>query len=411
MALVERVRADRSVRRVGELARSEGLSTRSLQRLFAAYVGVGPKWVVLRYRIHEALERAESTATVDWSALAATLGYADQAHLVRDFTAKVRSRRRLTPVSARGEVVRLAGVVGAAPYGAGMELSTRPTVRLRSWSENDLWLLWRQNASEMTRHLGGPESEAKLIDRHHRYLQPGQRDRMFRIVVDGGSVGPAGQASNSYGEGSRREGQASGSDGEVSGSGDRVSGSYGEVSDSYGERAGRYEECSGSCGEPAGTYGAGAGTHGGAAGTYGEAAGSDRRAAAHGSDGRVAASDSDAREVTTGSIGYWEQPWHDGTVWETGWAVLPEFQRRGLAVAAALLVCERARAERRHRFVHAFPSVVNASSNAVCRKAGFELLGDVDLEYPKGHWSPHNDWRFDLGLPDLPGTPGTPAAS
>lgn len=89
MALVERVRADRSVRRVGELARSEGLSTRSLQRLFAAYVGVGPKWVVLRYRIHEALERAESTATVDWSALAATLGYADQAHLVRDFTATV----------------------------------------------------------------------------------------------------------------------------------------------------------------------------------------------------------------------------------------------------------------------------------------------------------------------------------
>ncbi|MFH8520029.1 DUF6597 domain-containing transcriptional factor [Streptomyces gelaticus] len=89
MALVDLVRTDRTVRRVGELARVEGVSSRSLQRLFAAYVGVGPKWVILRYRIHEALERAESDRQVDWAALAAELGYSDQAHLTRDFTATV----------------------------------------------------------------------------------------------------------------------------------------------------------------------------------------------------------------------------------------------------------------------------------------------------------------------------------
>ncbi|MFD4943940.1 DUF6597 domain-containing transcriptional factor [Streptomyces sp. NPDC058239] len=89
MALVDLVRTDRTVRRVDELARIEGLSPRSLQRLFAAYVGVGPKWVILRYRIHEALERAESDPEVDWAALAAELGYSDQAHLIRDFTATV----------------------------------------------------------------------------------------------------------------------------------------------------------------------------------------------------------------------------------------------------------------------------------------------------------------------------------
>ena len=65
------------------------MSVRLLQRLFAGYVGVGPKWVILRHRIHEALERAESERDVDWAALAADLGYADQAHLVRDFTATV----------------------------------------------------------------------------------------------------------------------------------------------------------------------------------------------------------------------------------------------------------------------------------------------------------------------------------
>ncbi|GGU08845.1 helix-turn-helix domain-containing protein [Streptomyces lateritius] len=92
MELVELVRADRTIRRVSELARIAGLSTRSLQRLFSTHVGVGPKWVVLRYRVHEALERAESARTPgspDWAALAGELGYSDQAHLVRDFTATV----------------------------------------------------------------------------------------------------------------------------------------------------------------------------------------------------------------------------------------------------------------------------------------------------------------------------------
>ncbi|MFI7317642.1 DUF6597 domain-containing transcriptional factor [Streptomyces venezuelae] len=88
-ALVDRIRGDRSIRRVDAFAREEGMSVRALQRLFSAYVGVGPKWIILRYRIHEALERAESERDVDWAGLAAALGYADQAHLVRDFTATV----------------------------------------------------------------------------------------------------------------------------------------------------------------------------------------------------------------------------------------------------------------------------------------------------------------------------------
>ncbi|MEV5101002.1 DUF6597 domain-containing transcriptional factor [Streptomyces massasporeus] len=87
--LVEHIRADRSVRRVGDFAQARGLSVRALQRLFATCVGVSPKWVILRYRIHEALEQAGTRDDIDWAALAADLGYADQAHLVRDFTATV----------------------------------------------------------------------------------------------------------------------------------------------------------------------------------------------------------------------------------------------------------------------------------------------------------------------------------
>jgi AraC-like DNA-binding protein len=89
--LVGRITADPGLRRVGQLAELSGLSERRLQRLFADYVGVSPKWVMRRARLHEAALRveAEGPASVDWATLAADLGYADQAHLSRDFTATV----------------------------------------------------------------------------------------------------------------------------------------------------------------------------------------------------------------------------------------------------------------------------------------------------------------------------------
>jgi AraC-like DNA-binding protein len=87
--LVTRIRTERDIQRVADLAHDEAMSVRALQRLFAAYVGVSPKWCILRYRIHEALEAAVTHPDLDWATLAADLGYADQAHLVRDFTATI----------------------------------------------------------------------------------------------------------------------------------------------------------------------------------------------------------------------------------------------------------------------------------------------------------------------------------
>jgi AraC-like DNA-binding protein len=88
-ALVERVTAGPQLLRVDALARELGLPVRRLQRLFAEYVGASPKWVLRRARLHEAAARADAGAGIDWAALAADLGYADQAHLTRDFTAAV----------------------------------------------------------------------------------------------------------------------------------------------------------------------------------------------------------------------------------------------------------------------------------------------------------------------------------
>jgi RimJ/RimL family protein N-acetyltransferase len=167
-----------------------------------------------------------------------------------------------------------------------MDVAEVEQVRLEPWAEGDFWLVQRANSPEMTEHLGGPESEEKLLARHDRYLkvEPG---RMYRVVLA-----------------------------------------------ESGE--------------------------------------------------------------TVGSVGFWERAWSGGTVWETGWGVLPEFRGRGLAAAAARGVIAAARAAGEHRYLHAFPSVDHKASNSVCRRAGFTLLGPVDFEYPKGHWLPSNDWRVDL---------------
>ena len=85
-ALVSRITDDPGLRRVDQLSASSGMTPRTLQRLFADYVGVSPKWVMRRARLHEAAERADSGEPVDWACLASDLGYADQAHLTRDFT-------------------------------------------------------------------------------------------------------------------------------------------------------------------------------------------------------------------------------------------------------------------------------------------------------------------------------------
>jgi RimJ/RimL family protein N-acetyltransferase len=105
--------------------------------------------------------------------------------------------------------------------------------------------------------------------------------------------------------------------------------------------------------------------------------------------------------ISTGSIGYWKKEWKGQSVWETGWSILPEFQGMGIASSAAGLVIERARKEGKFQFMHAFPSIDNPPSNAVCRHAGFLLQGEVNFEYPPGKWMHCNDWRFDLSHSNL----------
>ncbi|MFE7406261.1 helix-turn-helix domain-containing protein [Isoptericola sp. NPDC057559] len=70
---------------VADLAALAGTTPRSLQRLFAAWVGVSPKWVLQRHRVHLAADLVAADPARPLADLAAAVGYYDQAHLSTDF--------------------------------------------------------------------------------------------------------------------------------------------------------------------------------------------------------------------------------------------------------------------------------------------------------------------------------------
>jgi RimJ/RimL family protein N-acetyltransferase len=96
-----------------------------------------------------------------------------------------------------------------------------------------------------------------------------------------------------------------------------------------------------------------------------------------------------------GTVSVWENSWRGEAVNELGWMILPQFQGRGLATRAVRAVLDKALSERRWDVVHAFPSVTNPPSNALCRKTGFSLVGECDLEWD-GRVLRCNHWRLDL---------------
>lgn len=87
--LVERAEVNRAWVKVEQLAAAAHVSGRTLQRHFGEFVGASPKWVLQRYRLHEANERLKQAPQTPLADLALELGYVDQSHFVRDFKALV----------------------------------------------------------------------------------------------------------------------------------------------------------------------------------------------------------------------------------------------------------------------------------------------------------------------------------
>ena len=95
--IVARIMGERQITRVADLVSRTGIGERRLRRLFAEFVGVHTRWVIQRYRLHEAAERLAADEDVKLAALPLELGYFDQAHFARDFRAIVGRTPAPTP--------------------------------------------------------------------------------------------------------------------------------------------------------------------------------------------------------------------------------------------------------------------------------------------------------------------------
>lgn len=85
LEVVRLMLTDRSIVSVEQVTQVSGVPLRMLQRLFRRYVGVGPKWVLQRLRLHDAVALIDAGEASDLADLAALLGWYDQAHFSRDF--------------------------------------------------------------------------------------------------------------------------------------------------------------------------------------------------------------------------------------------------------------------------------------------------------------------------------------
>jgi RimJ/RimL family protein N-acetyltransferase len=160
-------------------------------------------------------------------------------------------------------------------------------IKIKPWEDNDLDLLFRINAPEMMQHLGGPESKEQILKRHKRYLELGNKGRMFSIIL------------------------------------------LPEL-------------------EP------------------------------------------------VGSVGYWQTTWNNEGVYETGWSVLSSYQGKGIATKAVKLAMEEASSENKYKYIHAFPSIDNPASNAICWKLDFQFISECIFEYPPGSFMRCNNWSYNL---------------
>lgn len=107
-------------------------------------------------------------------------------------------------------------------------------------------------------------------------------------------------------------------------------------------------------------------------------------------------------ERPVGTVCLWHDESHPRGTSEAGWSVLPSHQGRGIAKAALRELIRRARADGRWGDIHAWPSVTNEASNALCRALGFRHLGVVDVEF-RGHALRCNDWMLPADAGTSPG--------
>lgn len=82
--IISQIQQDKSLRTVQAVCEKYELSERTLQHVFQRYVGMGLKWIIVRYRLQD-IANAIDHGETNWAKLAQDYGFADQSHFIRDF--------------------------------------------------------------------------------------------------------------------------------------------------------------------------------------------------------------------------------------------------------------------------------------------------------------------------------------
>lgn len=130
LGIVRVMLRDRSLVRIAQVEEHCGVSTRRMQRLFERYVGATPKWVLTRYRIHDAIGELDAGYTGSMADLAARYGWFDQAHFTREFTELV----GVSPGAYVGRVPSRRAAQSRDEHCVGA-VSVRPQLRCRTVPE------------------------------------------------------------------------------------------------------------------------------------------------------------------------------------------------------------------------------------------------------------------------------------
>ncbi len=111
-ALMDVLMGERAAQTPEEAAARLAVSVRTLQRMAHRHVGVPPAAMIRRRRLQEAAQLVREDPQADLATIAAGLGYADHAHLTRDFRAVLGIAPRTYRAEAGGET-------GTGPHAPG----------------------------------------------------------------------------------------------------------------------------------------------------------------------------------------------------------------------------------------------------------------------------------------------------
>jgi AraC-like DNA-binding protein len=83
--ILREMRAHNHLVTINDVAMHCDIPERTLQYLFKTYLGLPPKWFLMRDRLLKALQEAHRSNRNSWTDIAADLGYSSQSHFISDF--------------------------------------------------------------------------------------------------------------------------------------------------------------------------------------------------------------------------------------------------------------------------------------------------------------------------------------